>query len=156
MTLRPSPADAPDAHELLAEYFRARTDGFALLDVSYRTTFPDPAWFTPPAGVFVVLEDDEGAAQGCGGIRLIAPGPLGMRYELKHLYLRPGTRGRGWGRVLVEDLEQRARRFGAAELVLDTHHSLEAAGALYARTGFTEIEPYNDNPNATRWYGKRL
>ena len=45
---------------------------------------------------------------------------------------------------------------GAAELVLDTHHSLEAAGALYARTGFEAIEPYNENPNASRWYGKAL
>ena len=95
-------------------------------------------------------------AQGCGGIRLIAPGPLGTRYELKHLYLRPQTRGRGWGRLLVEDLERRARAFGATELVLDTHHSLEAAGALYARSGYADVAPYNDNPNATRWYGKAL
>lgn len=156
MTLRSCRADAPDAHELLADYFRARTEGFALMDVSYRTTFPDPAAFVPPAGVFVVLDDDEGVAQGCGGIRRISPGSLGMRYELKHLYLRPAARGRGWGRLLVEDLERRAREFGAAELVLDTHHSLEAAGALYASTGFAPIDPYNDNPNATRWYGKAL
>ena len=156
MTLRPSPADAPDAHELLDEYFRSRTVGFAEQGVAYRTTFPDPAAFVPPSGVFVVLDDDEGTPMGCGGIRLIAPGPDGVRYELKHLYLRPETRGRGWGRLLVEDLVERARAFGAAELVLDTHHSLEAAGALYARTGFVAIEPYNDNPNASRWYGKRL
>lgn len=156
MTLRSSPVDAPDAHELLDEYFRSRTEGFALQGVAYRTSFPDPAAFVPPAGVFVVLDDEDGVAQGCGGIRLIPAGPLGTRYELKHLYLRPVTRGRGWGRLLVEDLERRAREFGAAELVLDTHHSLEAAGALYARTGFTSIEPYNDNPNASRWYGKSL
>ncbi|MBW9093636.1 GNAT family N-acetyltransferase [Microbacterium jejuense] len=156
VTLRPSPVDAPDAHQLLDEYFRSRTVGFAEQGVAYRTTFPDPAAFVPPAGVFVVLDDDEGEPMGCGGIRLIAPGPLGVRYELKHLYLRPETRGRGWGRLLVEDLVERARGFGAAELVLDTHHSLEAAGALYARTGFTAIEPYNDNPNASRWYGKAL
>jgi GNAT superfamily N-acetyltransferase len=156
VTLRSSPVDAPDAHALLAEYFEIRTEGFAVQGVSYRTTFPDPAAFVPPAGVFVVLDDDEGVAQGCGGIRLIPDGPRGTRYELKHLYLRPETRGRGWGRLLVEDLERRAREFGAAELVLDTHHSLEAAGALYARTGFAAIEPYNDNPNASRWYGKRL
>lgn len=152
--LRESPVDAPDAHELLAEYFRSRTDGFADLDVVYTTTFPAPAAFVPPAGVFLVLDDDEGRPVGCGGIRLIADGPHGTRYEVKHLYLRPETRGRGWGRLLMEALEARARDLGAKELVLDTHHSLEAAAALYAKTGFEAIERYNDNPNASRWYGK--
>lgn len=156
MTLRLSAVDAPDAHELLAEYFQARTDGFAALDVAYRTTFPDPATFVPPAGVFVVLDDDEGAPVGCGGIRLVPDGPHGTRYEVKHLYLRPETRGRGWGRLLMDELETCARAFGARELVLDTHHSLEAAAALYAGTGFVPVEPYNDNPNATRWYSKVL
>ena len=58
--------------------------------------------------------------------------------------------------VIATALPTMARAFGAAELVLDTHHSLEAAGPLYARSGFTAIEPYNDNQNATRWYGKVL
>ncbi|WP_127820271.1 GNAT family N-acetyltransferase [Microbacterium sp. CPCC 204701] len=156
VTLRSAAADAPDAHALLAEYFQARTDGFAVLDVAYRTTFPDPAAFMPPAGVFVILDDDEREPVGCGGIRLVSDGPRGTRYEVKHLYLRPETRGRGWGRLLIDDLESRARAFGARELVLDTHHSLEAAAALYARTGFVPTEPYNDNPNATRWYRKAL
>ncbi|MCP2637286.1 GNAT family N-acetyltransferase [Microbacterium sp. HD4P20] len=156
VTLRPSPVDAADAHELLAEYFRDRTEGFAELDVSYRTTFPDPAAFEPPAGVFIVLDDDEGAPAGCGGIRLLSPGAHGTRYEVKHLYLRPRTRGRGWSRLLMRELESRARGLGARELVLDTHHSLEAAAALYARTGFAAIPRYNDNPNASRWYGKVL
>jgi ribosomal protein S18 acetylase RimI-like enzyme len=156
VTLRPTPVDAPDAHQLLSEYFVARTDGFAVMDVAYHTTFPDPAAFVPPAGVFVVLDDDEGTPVGCGGIRLIPAGVHGVRYEVKHLYLRPETRRRGWGRLLMSELESRARALGARELVLDTHHSLEAAAALYAATGFGPIEPYNDNPNATRWYGKVL
>jgi ribosomal protein S18 acetylase RimI-like enzyme len=75
---------------------------------------------------------------------------------VKHLFLRPETRGRGWGRLLLDDLERRAREWDAAELVLDTHHTLEAAGGLYASSGFETVEPYNDNPNATRWYRKAL
>jgi len=125
-------------------------------DRAYTPVFPEPAAFEPPAGIFLVVADDEGEDVGCGGIRRIADGPDGIRYEVKHLYLRPATRGRGWGRLLLEELESRARDWDAAELVLDTHHTLEAAGGLYARSGFTAIEPYNDNPNATRWYGKRL
>jgi len=154
VTLRESPVDAPDAHALLAAYFASREIGFAHQSVVYTTTFPSPSAFEPPAGVFVVVEDDEGAPVGCGGIRLIADGERGRRYEVKHLYLAPETRGRGWGRLLLADLERRAVAFGARELVLDTHHSLEAAGGLYASSGFVQIAPYNDNPNASRWYAK--
>jgi len=156
VSLRESPVDAPDAHALLSEYFHSREIGFAHQNVVYTITFPAPALFEPPAGVFVVVEDDEGRAVGCGGIRLIPDGAHGRRYEVKHLYLRPETRGRGWGRLLLDELERRAMDFGARELVLDTHHSLEAAGGLYATSGFGEIERYNDNPNASVWLRKVL
>src|SRR5690349_2241558 len=138
VSLRESPVDAPEAHELLAEYFQSREIGFAHQNVVYTTTFPDPAAFTPPTGVFLLVVDD-GVGQGCGGIRRIADGPAGIRYEVKHLYLRPQTRGRGWGRLLLDGLEERARGWDAAELVLDTHHSLEAAAGLYASSGFVAI-----------------
>lgn len=155
-SLRVCAVDEPDAHELLDEYFRLRAVGFADQEIVYTVAFPDAAVFVPPAGVFLVLESDEGVAVGCGGMRRVADGPYGPRYEVKHLYLRPETRGRGWGRLLLGDLIRRAREWDAAELVLDTHHTLIAAGGLYASAGFREIEPYNDNPNATRWYGLRL
>lgn len=151
--LRPLPVDDPIARDLLTAYFAMRGESFP---GRYRPVFPDRAAFEPPAGVFLVVFDDEGAPVGCGGIRRIADGPLGVRYEVKHLYLAPETRGRGWGRLLLDGLETQARRGDAVELVLDTHHTLEAAGGLYAASGFAAIEPYNDNPNATRWYGKPL
>jgi GNAT superfamily N-acetyltransferase len=153
-TITPVAVDSADGHELLAEYFAMRAATFP--GHTYLTVFPDPSVFEPPAGVFVLVRDDDGTAVGCGGIRRIDDGPAGARYEVKHLYLRPETRGRGWGSLLMDDLEQRAAGFGASELVLDTHHTLEAAGRLYAASGFEPIDPYNDNPNATRWYGKGL
>ncbi|MEZ3159815.1 GNAT family N-acetyltransferase [Microbacterium sp. BWT-B31] len=146
--------DAPDAHALLRDYFALRASIFP--GGGYRTVFPDPEAFEAPAGVFVVVRDDDGTAVGCGGIRHLPDGPAGVRYEVKHVYLAESTRGRGWGRLLLDDLERRARELGAAELVLDTHHTLEAAGGLYASSGYRSVEPYNDNPNATRWYAKSL
>lgn len=153
-TFSATPVDDPDAQALLAEYFAMRVSTFP--GHTYTTVFPHRSVFEPPAGVFVVARDDSGAAVGCGGIRRIEAGPAGVRYEVKHLYLAPETRGRGWGRMLLADLEVRAAQLGAAELVLDTHHTLEAAGRLYDAAGFAAIDPYNDNPNATRWYGKDL
>ncbi|WEK14010.1 MAG: GNAT family N-acetyltransferase [Candidatus Microbacterium phytovorans] len=155
VSLEPLPADDPRSRALLTEYFAMRGEAFPQ-GQTYRPVFPDAAVFTPPAGVFLVVVDDDGIDAGCGGIRRIPDGPDGIRYEVKHLYLQPRTRGRGWGRVLLTALEEQARAWDAAEIVLDTHHTLEAAGALYTRGGYTTMEPYNDNPNATRWYGKPL
>ena len=152
-----SPVDEAVAKELLTEYFDSRAAGFPAQQGSYRTIFPRPEDFQPPRGVFLIATGDDGTELGCGGIRLLAPViSQGMRFELKHLYLRPAARGRGLGRALLAELESRARGFGAVELVLDTNASLEAARALYRSSGYSDIPPYNDNPNATNWYRKVL
>lgn len=147
-------SDSEAARAMLTEYFAARELGF--LDGTYRVVTPDPAVFVPPRGAFVLVEDEDGAIVGCGGLRRIADTDEGPRFEVKHLWLRPAARGRGWGRELLRELERRAVSFGAATLVLDTNASLQAAGGLYRSSGFVAVSPYNDNPNATDWYGKRL
>lgn len=153
-TITAAPPDAPEAHDLLAEYFAMRAATFP--GSAYTTVFPAPPVFEPPAGVFLIVRNDQEESVGCGGIRRIDDGPLGRRYEVKHLYLRPATRGRGWGGMLLTELERWAIQFGARELVLDTHHELVAAAGLYAASGFAPTDPYNDNPNATVWLHKVL
>lgn len=146
-----------DAHALLEAYFAERAAGFPPEQGEYRPTWPDPAQFTPPAGVFLVAIDADGEAVGCGGVRRIQRSPSDeVRFEVKHVWLAPAGRGRGEGRRLLDELERRAAELGAEEIVLDTNASLEAAGGLYRSSGYTEIEPYNANPNATHWFGKRL
>ncbi|WP_082076899.1 GNAT family N-acetyltransferase [Microbacterium azadirachtae] len=148
-----SPEDA-DAHAVLVDYFTLRAAEFP--GGGYSPTYPTAAAFQAPDGVFLLLED-EGAIVGCGGIRRVGmPDGETDVFEIKHVFLRPETRGRGWGRLLLDELERRARGFGAGALVLDTHHTLEAAGHLYRNSGFAEIPRYNDNPNASRWYRKEL
>ncbi|MBS1697741.1 MAG: GNAT family N-acetyltransferase [Actinobacteria bacterium] len=147
-----SPEDV-DAHAVLVDYFTLRAAEFP--GGSYTPAYPTATAFLPPDGVFLLLED-EGAIFGCGGFRRIASADEADVFEVKHVFLRPETRGRGWGRLLLDELERRARDVGARALVLDTHHTLEAAGHLYRRSGFAEIPRYNDNPNATRWYRKDL
>lgn len=146
---------------LLAEYFSSRAQSFPSSMGEYRTVFPDPENFTAPDGVFLVVEDEDLAGDpadvGCGGVRKLAPDAESpVRFEVKHLWVQPHVRGRGIGRALLAELERRAREFGAEQLVLDTNESLTAAGGLYLTSGFVPIAPYNDNPNATHWYGKEL
>ena len=138
------------AHALLAEYFAYRAQTFPN-PAGYVTTFPAPEQFVRPLGVFLVVELD-GADAGCGGIRSLGSG----RFEVKHLWLRPAAQGRGLGRALLAELERLAAELGATELVLDTNASLEAAGGLYRSSGYADVEPYNDNPNANLWLRKVL
>ncbi|GGD80417.1 GNAT family N-acetyltransferase [Microbacterium murale] len=153
LELRPTSPATAESHAILSEYFALRAQEFP--GGTYTTVFPRPEAFEAPAGVFL-LAGPEGAPVGCGGIRRLEDSDAGIRYEVKHLFLKPGTRGQGWGRAILDELERRAREWDAAELVLDTHHTLEAAGGLYARSGFARIDAYNDNRNATRWYRKTL
>lgn len=143
----PTPVTDPIADELLGEYFGSRELGMP----GYRTFRPDAVLFTPPAGEFLVAVLDE-APVGCGGVRMLTPG----RGEIKHLWMRPAARGSGAGRALLTELERHAVDLGATEIVLDTNERLAAAQALYRSSGYVDVEPYNDNPNADLWLRKVL
>ncbi|KGJ76466.1 hypothetical protein GY21_09180 [Cryobacterium roopkundense] len=150
----------PRALALLTEYFADRELSFPAAQGTYRPTFPSEEQFVPPRGVFLLLGDPADPC-GCGGIRRLEHSPADshtdpVRYEVKHLWVQPRARGRGWGRLLLVELEHRAGLFGAREAVLDTNASLEVAAGLYRSSGYEGIPAYNDNPNATNWYGKNL
>lgn len=144
---RATPPDDPVAAELLDEYFTLRAEGMP----TYRTFRPDPAAFAGAAGVFLVAWND-GSPVGCGGIRMLDRATA----EVKHLYVRPAARGTGLGRALLEELERRASVRGATAVVLDTNERLAAAQGLYRSSGYSEVAPYNENPNATHWFRKEL
>jgi GNAT superfamily N-acetyltransferase len=158
VSFRDSSVDEPAAHALIAEYFGMRAETFPVNLGDYNSRFPQAPNFTPPAGVFLVVVED-GEDVGCGGVKRLASPvtePVEVRYEIKHLWIQPRMQGRGLGRKLLEELEQRAHDFGATEAVLDTNESLVAAGTLYRTSGYAEIPPYNDNTNATHWFRKAL
>lgn len=155
MTFRETVPSDPIAHELLSDYFTSRELGFTGAS-GYTIVHPGDGQFTPPRGVFLVIELG-GDPAGCGGIREIEAGrDGGVRFEIKHLWVKPRVRGTGLGGKLLDELESRAIGFGATEAVLDTNASLESAAGLYRSRGYVDIAAYNDNPNATNWYRKVL
>lgn len=155
--------DSPEAATLLQEYVADRVSTRPEDAGPYRPPQPDPDRFVPPHGLFVAVRDGD-ALLGCAGIRRIQPGPEWVDdgfggedwFEVKHLFTRPGARGRGIGARVLAHLTDAALGLGADRLVLDTHSSLDAASALYARAGFRPINRFNDNSNADRWYGNIL
>lgn len=160
VSFREASTSDPAAATLLDQYFATRSEGLPTAQGAYQLPSVDAARFVPPRGAFLLVEGEnlagEPADVGCGGVRRIADGPLGSRFEVKHLWVQPHARRLGSGRALMLELESRARATGAAELVLDTHDAQTAAAALYASLGFAPVERFNDNPNATIWLGKRL
>lgn len=145
--------DDPATAALLEAYFTERVAGFTA--GAYRVAAPDPAAFRPP-GAFLRVEEDDGTPLAVGGLRRLPPDDGDERMEVKHLYVVPAARGRGLGRLLLGRLEDIARAAGADLLVLDTNRALEPAAGLYRVSGFEPVPPFNDNPNATDWYAKRL
>ncbi|MFE0515827.1 GNAT family N-acetyltransferase, partial [Streptomyces sp. NPDC058964] len=65
-------------------------------------------------------------------------------------------RGKGAAALLVGAAEDAARDLGATRIVLDTRSDLVEARALYARLGYRETEPHNDDKYAEHWFSKRL
>jgi GNAT superfamily N-acetyltransferase len=107
----------------------------------------------PPHGVFLVAWRN-GVAVSCGGIR---------RYdestgEIKRMYTKPEARRLGISRVLLVELEARARAIGYSRLVLETGVRQPEAIALYESEGYDAIEPYGFYKNAplSRCYAKDL
>jgi ribosomal protein S18 acetylase RimI-like enzyme len=59
--------------------------------------------------------------------------------ELKRMRVHPGFQRRGFGRLILAALEDRARELGYTKLTLDTGVVLTAAQRLYEGAGYREV-----------------
>ena len=104
-----------------------------------------------PLGIFL-LARQESTVLGCAGMR-IRPGEIG---EVTRVFVEPAARGRGVGRLLMQELERKSRDMGLDALLLDTRTDLVEARGLYASLGFVEGKPHNTDPYANHWFRKDL
>ena len=77
----------------------------------------------------------DGEIVAIGGLRRAGPG----KAEIKRMRVAPHFQRRGFGRRILERLEQRARELGYEMLGLDTTVGQTAAQALYRAYGYREI-----------------
>lgn len=68
--------------------------------------------------------------------------------EVKRLNIHPDFRGSGFGELLFKHLISYAQENDFKFLRLDSKRELKAALHLYNKFGFSEIDRYNDNPDA--------
>jgi ribosomal protein S18 acetylase RimI-like enzyme len=135
-------ADLPLIRELLHEYAGAL--GFPLDFQDFERELAElPGAYAPPDGTLLLARIDREVA-GCVALRRLDDDVC----EMKRLFIRPGHRGLGLGRLLAAAIVDDARSRGYRAMRLDTTPSMAAAQALYTELGFRDIPPYTVNPVA--------
>jgi putative acetyltransferase len=88
-------------------------------------------------GKFYVLEKEDASIIGAYGLFPIDKATC----ELRKMYLHRSYRGKGLGKLLLEDALLRARQIGFKRMTLETASVLKEAIGLYKSYGFVEYEP---------------
>lgn len=134
ITLRPATAD--DQDEVRALIF-AVLDEYEL-EPAPKTTDADlydlEGFYAD--GMFEVLETASGEIVGTVGLKPRGNGAV----ELRKMYLKPSSRGRGLGKRLLKRAIEGARELGANRIELETARVLQEAIGLYEKFGFVPVE----------------
>ena len=166
LILQIDPREDPRAEAALRTYLAEVLHVCGINGVPQDEAVADTGEYVAPTGAFLLAlvaggdasenaVDDRGErapAVGCAALRTLGPG-VG---EVKRMWVSPQLRGSGLGSRLLRELEQRAALLGLTTLRLDTNGALAAAVALYERHGYVPIGRYNENPDATHFFAKRL
>ena len=145
-----SPRSA-DARWCLQQYFDELDERFEAGFDPALSISADARDLTRPAGLLVIARLN-GQPVGCGALKFHGKAPA----ELKRMWLAKSIRGLGLGARLLNELERRARDAGVRVVRLETNRALTEAIALYRRSGYVEVDRFNDEPYANHWFEKTL
>jgi putative acetyltransferase len=143
--------DMDEIRELFREY-----QSFLKIDLCFQNFEQElaglPGTYAPPRGVLLTARRG-GSLAGCVGMRPVDE----THCEMKRLFVRADHRSLGLGRILADQVCDRARRVGYRFIWLDTFEYLDAALKLYRSMGFEPMKPYYANPHEGAVYlRKRL
>lgn len=96
--------------------------------------------FYPPDGRLLLADSDNQVA-GIACLRKIKNDIC----EVKRMYVRDAFRGKGIGRMLLDELIEAAKESGYPRVRLDSARFMNAAHSLYRSSGFQEIDPYPES-----------
>jgi RimJ/RimL family protein N-acetyltransferase len=127
-------ADAPDVMALMSRIW----DEYDFVWEA-ETEVPDLYRFhehyAPPHGAFWVVRDEAGLVVGSIGVERVDA----TTSEIHRLYVDGHLRGRGIGRLLVEEALAWSRAEGLRRIVLWSDTRFEQSHRLYRRLGFEQL-----------------
>ena len=115
--------------------FGANRAGFAYVDEELEDlyeTYVQDGW------CYLICQEDTKLLGGAGIGSL--KGASKAYCELKKMYISPQARGRGLGRILLNQLIKQAKEFGYQYCYLETLKSMRNANCLYQQFGFVPLE----------------
>lgn len=140
--------DSPEMIDAAREIFReyALTLAIDLCFQNFEAELAQlPGEYAAPSGALLLAFVDDQLA-GCGAFRGLPEADDPNACEMKRLYVRRAFRRFGLGRIIAQDLIDRAGDAGYSCMLLDTLDEMEAARSLYESLGFVEVPPYYYNP----------
>jgi GNAT superfamily N-acetyltransferase len=124
------------------DYFPMDSD-FDSAVVDYAKRFVnDLRKYSPPEGIFYILRDNDRTI-GMGGLKQSKKGIC----EIKRMYIKPIFRNNGFGKLMLDNLVEKAIQFGYKKIRLDSTRFMNKAHKLYQSYGFTKREPYTESEN---------
>lgn len=92
-------------------------------------------------GLFIAYLDEKPA--GVVGLRRLSA----TEAEVKRMFVRDEAKGKGIGKLLLQQCIAAAKELKYKFIRLDTGSTMKAAVGLYTSHGFKEIAPYRFNPH---------
>ncbi|GAB5455717.1 MAG: GNAT family N-acetyltransferase [Henriciella sp.] len=127
-----TPNDAASFRDLNLAWVEA----FFTVEDEDRAQLEDPKTHILDPGGAILIAEYQGEAVGTVGL---VPGHGDGVLELIKMSARSDIQGKGIGRALMDAAIEKARAMGASQIWLETNTKLEAALALYRKSGFREL-----------------
>jgi len=129
-------SDAETVRELFVDYSHIK--GAESCFVSFDKELNDLAGFYAGGAILVGYEDDRPIA--CVAIKKISD----TTCEGKRLFIKPECRGKGYARIMLKAMTDKASELGFEEVEFTTKPEVMSVGyGLYKRMGFEELSEEN-------------